>query len=310
MAKINNTGIRGVIVPSITPVDANDQLDEQAFRTHLRFLIDAGVHGIFVGGTAGEGPLLTFREWQRALEVAFEVCDGKTVLLGGAVDTSTARVRERVRVLAAIGYQNFVVTPPFYMKLKFEEEHLRFFGGCRESGVDMNMIPYNIPAYTGSVIPVTVMHDMVSRGWISACKESSEDLTYLSRLLTLCCPSGLRVLVGTEVHAMTALLMGVDGLVPVSANFEPGTFTAMYEARNDRQRLGGLQERVTKLVLNVVLGPRSWIAGVKYAASLRGGISERPVSPTEPLNSAERAEIDLFLAEKHAAINLPKLMKG
>ena len=311
MTKTFNAGIGGVIVPSITPVDANDRVDEHAFRTHLEFLINAGVHGIFIGGTAGEGPLLTFKEWQRALEVAFEVCEGKAVLLGGALDTSTAKVRERVRALAAIGYQNFVVTPSFYMKLKFGEEHLRFFGGCREAGVDMNMIPYNIPSFTGSVIPVTVMHEMVSRGWISACKESSEDLTYVSRLLSLHRESGLRVLIGSELHAMTALLMGADGVVPVCANFEPGTFTAAYEARNDPQRLGPLQERITQLVLNVVLGPRSWIAGVKYAALRHAGVPATPVSPTEPLNSSEREEIDLFLAKTAAPINnQTELMKG
>jgi 4-hydroxy-tetrahydrodipicolinate synthase len=231
------------------------------------------------------------------------------VLLGGAQDTSTARVKERVRVLAAIGYKNFVVTPPFYMKPKLEEEHLRFFGGCRESGVEMNMIPYNIPGHAGCVIPVRVMHEMASRGWINSCKESSEDLTYLSRLLTLCRPCGLRVLIGTELHAMTALLMGADGLVPVSANFEPGTFMAAYQARNEPQRLGLMQDRITKLVLNVVLGPRSWLAGVKYAVSRRGGISERPVSPTEPLNQAERAELDLFLAKEHAAFEQPDRWK-
>src|SRR5579863_2836854 len=127
----NNSDIAGVIVPSITPVDADDRVDEQAFRAHLNFLINAGVHGIFVGGSAGEGPLLTLKEWQRALELAFEVCHGRVPLLAGAIDTSTARVRERVRVLAGIGCKNFVATPPYYLKLRFEEEHLRFFGGCR-----------------------------------------------------------------------------------------------------------------------------------------------------------------------------------
>lgn len=162
----------------------------------------------------------------------------------------------------------------------------------------MNMIPYNIPAFTGSIIPVRVMFEMASRGWVQVCKESSEDLSYLFQLLSACRPAGLRVLIGTELNAMTGLLMGAHGLVPASANFEPDPFTAAYEARNDPQRLGILQDRMTKLVLNVVRRPRSWIAGVKYAVSRRGGISEKPVSPTEPLDAAERAEIERFLEEE------------
>ncbi len=146
------------------------------------------------------------------------------------------------------------------------------------------------------------MYEMANRGWINCCKESSENLAYLSRLLRVCGPAGLRVLIGTELNAMTGLLMGARGLVPACANFEPDTFVAAYEARNDPQRLGVLQERMTKLVLNVVLGPRSWLGGVKFAVSRRRGLSEKPVSPTEPLNSAERLEVDSFLAKEGAFV--------
>ena len=86
---MSKSQIAGVVVPAVTPVDSQDRVDEEAYRGLLRFLIGSGVHGVFVGGTAGEGPLLTLTEWERMSVIAFEECHGKVHLLGGALDTST-----------------------------------------------------------------------------------------------------------------------------------------------------------------------------------------------------------------------------
>jgi hypothetical protein len=65
--------------------------------------------------------------------IAFEECHGKVHLLGGTLDTSTSRVIQRARILATIGYENYVVLPTFYLKLKLPDEHLRLFGECKEA---------------------------------------------------------------------------------------------------------------------------------------------------------------------------------
>src|ERR1039457_2295722 len=164
---MNSNELAGIIVPIITPVDGQDRVDESAYRTLLRRLIKAGVHGVFAGGSAGEGPLLVFQEWERMATIAFEECNGKIHLLGGTMDTSTWRVIERIKILAQIGYQNFVVAPTFYIGAKLPSEHLRLFGECKEQSEGMNMIAYNIPSCTGSIIPTEVMAEMTQRGWIS-----------------------------------------------------------------------------------------------------------------------------------------------
>jgi 4-hydroxy-tetrahydrodipicolinate synthase len=290
-----------VIVPVVTPVDAGDRVDEEAYRGLLRFLIRSGVHGIFVGGTAGEGPLFTLDEWERMSVIAFEECHGKVHLLGGTLDTSTRRVIEKARILAAIGYENYVVLPTFYLKLKLPEEHLRLFGECKEAVSDLNMVVYNLPSIAGSSIPIEVMCEMTRRGWITCCKDTSEDMAYFGRLISEAGPLGLGVLMGSERHAAEALLQGAQGLVPVSANFEPATTIAAYEARKDPEKMKEIHVRICSVVENVLLQPRSWLSGAKYASSSLGFGSGKPISPTEPLNAAERRQIDLFLAPSRSA---------
>ncbi len=288
--------LAGVIVPVTTAVDNDDRVDEADFRGQLRFLIDSGVHGLFVGGTAGEGPLLTSKEWERMSRFAMEENENKVPLLGNASDTSTARVIERIQVLKALGYQHVVIVPPYYVKVKSLDENLRFFGACKEAAGSMNMIAYNIPSCAGSIIPIEAMCQMTSRGWIRYCKDSSEDMEYFGTLLSKAGPLGLRALIGTERHAAKALRMGASGLVPTCANYEPVTFVDAYNARQDDRKLTAYQERITALVENLLLKPRSWLGGAKYAVSKKGFGSGRPVSPIDSLNEEERADIDRFCA--------------
>ena len=300
-ANVSKITITGVVVPVVTPVDGHDRVDENSYRGLLRFLIGAGIHGIFVGGTAGEGPMFILNEWERMCRIAFEECDGKVHLLGGALDTSTTRIIQKARILAAIGYEHYVVLPTFYLKLNFPDEHLRLFGECKEAVSDLNMIVYNLPSIAGSSIPIEVMCEMTRRGWITCCKDTSEDMHYFSRLVSEAGPLGLGVLIGSERHAAEALLKGAQGLVPVSANFEPATYLAAFEARNDPQKMNKIHDRISSIVHNVLLQPRSWLSAAKYASSGLGFGSGKPVSPTEPLTAAERLQIDLFLAPSRSA---------
>jgi dihydrodipicolinate synthase/N-acetylneuraminate lyase len=245
--------------------------------------------------------MLTPGEWERMAGIAFEECHGKVHLLGGTIDTSTSRVIRKARILATIGYENYVVLPTFYLKIKFPDEHLRLFGECKEAVSDLNMVVYNLPSIAGSSIPIEVICQMTRRGWITCCKDSSQDMAYFGRLVSEAGPLGLGVLIGSELHASEALLKGAQGLVPVSANFEPGTYIAAYEARKDPERMKPIQDRISSVVHSVLLQPRSWLSAAKYASSGLGYGSGKPVSPTEPLSPAERHQIDLFLAPSRSA---------
>jgi dihydrodipicolinate synthase/N-acetylneuraminate lyase len=63
-----NLKIRGVIVPSITPFNAQGQIDLAAIKRLVDFLIERGIHGLFPGGTTGEGPLLSITELAKWLK--------------------------------------------------------------------------------------------------------------------------------------------------------------------------------------------------------------------------------------------------
>lgn len=62
---MDQSAIQGIIPPMVTPFRTDDSIDEQAHRTEVRTLIDAGVHGLAVCGSTGEGHTLTIDETRR-----------------------------------------------------------------------------------------------------------------------------------------------------------------------------------------------------------------------------------------------------
>jgi len=286
--------LKGVIVPVITPVDREDRVDEQAFRRVLRFVLDAGVQGVFCGGSAGEGPLLAMREWMRMIEIAAAECKGRGDLLGGAIDTSTARVKEKIKALVDAGYLNIVVAPTYYLVLKSPEEHLRLFGAAKEACGDREMIAYNIPSCTGSEIAVETFREMGKRGWIHYCKESSGNVPYFKGVVAAGKETGFKAFMGDENAIAEGLKAGAAGLVPVCANYEPATFIKAYQAgaRGDAAELARQQERILFIRQRLCLGGVSWVAGVKYSLASLGMGSGEPVAPLQPAGAEQRASID------------------
>ncbi len=290
--------LSGVIPPLLTPTDAQDRVDEPALRRSIRRLIEAGVHGLFVGGTAGEGPLLVEREWFRLMEIAFDETAGRLPLLGGVQDASTRKVVDKVVRLREIGYRWFVVTPTFYIPARTGEEQLRLFAACREASGAMEMIGYNIPQVVGAQVAVETFCEAARRGWMRYCKESSGDLKYLNRLATEGRTAGLRVLMGDERTAADGLRAGAVGLVNLCVNVEPETYLALYKAvvGGDEREAARRQERINRIVDEVVLSGPCFVAGPKYVLNRLGIGRGAPVSPLQPADEAQARRIDRFLA--------------
>jgi 4-hydroxy-tetrahydrodipicolinate synthase len=289
--------LAGVIVPLLTPTDPEDRVDEPALRQSIDRLLAARVHGLFVGGSAGEGPLLTDPEWGRLLEITHDAVRGRCPVLAGVQDTSTARVVGRIGRAWAIGYRFYVFTPTYYVAVRTPAEHRRLFEVCREAAGGMEMIPYNLPQVVGASFAVETLCEGARKGWFRYCKESSGDDAYLHRLLSEGRAQGLKVLAGNERGAGTALLAGAVGLVPVCANIEPETYVRLWEAARDGNapEVHRLQERIETLVEHLVLSGPCWLAGPKYALAQLGIGRGVPVSPLEPVGADQAQRIAALL---------------
>jgi 4-hydroxy-tetrahydrodipicolinate synthase len=292
------TKLGGIIPPMITPTDERECVDEPALRRFVDWLIAAGVHGLFVGGSAGEGPLLVEREWTRLAEIVFDQARSRVPLLIGVQDTSTRKVLDKVRRAREIGYHYYVLTPTFYNPCRSAGEQLRLYGACVEAAAPMELVAYNIPQLTGSSVSVDTFCELARRGWIRYCKESSGDLPFVRELVARGKDVGLEVLMGDEANAAAGLMAGAKGLVNLCISVEPATYLRLLTAVQERDQ-GGIdrcQTRINALVQNLALITPSFVAGPKYVLGKRGFGSGRPLSPQEPVDEAAARKIDAFMA--------------
>ena len=65
---MDTTFVRGLIPALITPMTCDEALDEAGLERLLNYVIAAGAHGVFAGGTAGESWALSVEEKIRLYE--------------------------------------------------------------------------------------------------------------------------------------------------------------------------------------------------------------------------------------------------
>jgi dihydrodipicolinate synthase/N-acetylneuraminate lyase len=288
-------GVKGVIVPVITPVDDNGRIDEQSMRSVIRRCLKADTDGVFVGGSSGMGPMLTESQWQLCMETAFDEAGPEVLLLGGIICTSSQIAKERIKILERIGYKYIAVTPTYYITLTNEQEFEKHFDICRQA-TDMEMVVYNIPSCTNSQIPLTVLEKMARSGWFHAMKESSGDRGYFESALRILQKYDINILQGNEPDIEWGLSIGAGGIVPVCANYEPSTFVAAWTAaqKGDKKRLQEAQKRIDRVRDVLIVQPENWISGVMYGLSTQNIGNGKPLAPLIEISEESKKLINNF----------------
>lgn len=294
----------GVVPPVCTPLTPERELDVPSLERLAAFLIDAGMHGLFVTGSTGEVAYLPDEVRYRTLEVVAGVAAGQVPVLAGVIDTTTPRVIAHARAARAAGADALVATAPFYAPTHPTE----FPGHFRaiRAAVDLPLIAYDIPSSVGSKLPADVVAELAADGTLAALKDSSGDLEGLREVLAVTDATALRCYSGSETLADLGLFLGAHGLVPGIGNVDPHGYLRLYEAarrqdwdtaRAEQTRLGRLFELIR------VGGPRmgrysSAIGAFKEGLVARGVITSATTSlPMVPLDDAEREAVRRHLAE-------------
>lgn len=241
------TKFAGVMPPILTPLKDEGTVDAPALRRHTDSLIGAGCRGIFVCGSTGEGPNLTLLSWQEAVEAVVEAVAGRVPVYAGAIEVSLARTKEKLSMLGKLGADAAVITAPFYFRHEGADLLEYFRRAADASSVDVLL--YNIPQMVACDIPADIILEAAKIERIIGVKDSSGDWQLMQTMLQQRTRDDFEILCGSELMMGAAVLFGADGIIPGSANFNPGLTVALYEAAKsgDRERTAELQEKLARL---------------------------------------------------------------
>ena len=98
--------------------DEDLEVDLEATRQHVRFLIDGGLNEsnsvILAVGAAGDFPTMSFEERLRVAEAIIQEANGRIPVVMGVQTTNTRELVELIRAAKTLGAEYVQVSPPYY----------------------------------------------------------------------------------------------------------------------------------------------------------------------------------------------------
>ena len=221
----------GVIVPLLTPLDATGRIDERAAECLLDYVLGAGVHGIFILGSTGEGDSLSQATQHRFAEFVASVVKDRAPLLLGAMQPGTEAVIDFLKACPVPqAFRAAVVGVPYYRFLHCEAEVRDHFRRIHEA-TGMPLVVYNFPHPSSRVLTPDIVARLMEYEGIVGYKDSSGQLGELQEFLVRRpARSDLCVYQGDPALSLASLAIGCDGLIPGTANFIPAVFVELYRA--------------------------------------------------------------------------------
>ena len=111
---MTNNRIKGVMVPILTPLSPDHEVDVSSLRRLVNYLLDNGVHGIWAAGTTGEFAALTDEQRRTAIETVVDEVAGRVPVIG---NVSTAGTQLAINLGLSVresGLDGIAATPPYY----------------------------------------------------------------------------------------------------------------------------------------------------------------------------------------------------
>lgn len=221
---------RGVIPAIPTPFTADGRhVDEDALRRVVRYVVDAGVHGIMTTGGTGEFPHLSRDERRRVAEVVVEETAGAVSIFAGTAACSTVEAIALMEDAAAAGADAAILVPPFYFPLP-DEMLFDFFVEVARAHV-LPVVVYNNPLYTGNPLPPALIASLMDVENIVGLKQSADDLGQLVEALRLSEHSGRPLCTGVDSQFYAALCVGAQGIFSTAAAIVPAQVVRLYDVQ-------------------------------------------------------------------------------
>ncbi len=293
--------LRGIIPPMVTPLLDYDTLDAAGLERLIEHILGGGVHGLFILGTTGEAPSLSYRLRQELIERTCRQVNGRVPVLVGITDTAFVESVRMAGIAAAAGAAAVVLAPPYYFSPSQTElleylEHL-----VRQ--LPLPLFLYNQPAHTKVPFEIDTVRRAAELPGVVGIKDSSTNMIYFHRLVSLFQdrPDFTR-LVGPEELLAEAVLLGGHGGVPGGANLHPRLYVQLYEAARDRDldHVAALHRQVLRVSsgLYALGGYGAGVAkGLKCALSILGICVDFLAEPFPRLDPSQRTRVEQELRD-------------
>lgn len=234
----------------VTPLNADETLDETSLRRLVDFLVDAGVHGIWSMGTTGEFAALPEAERAKGVRATVEQVGGRVPVIANIGDSSTALALRHAKHAVDAGADAIALTPPHYY-LHSMDEMLTHFRTMKQAYPGLPLLIYNIPQTVKVKMTVPTTLVLAREGTVQGIKDSQNDLRWFRMLAVAIREEGLedqfRLFLGTRILCDAGQIIGAHGAIPATSNVAPAAAAEAWEAATSGDY--GLAARAQEIVM-------------------------------------------------------------
>jgi 4-hydroxy-tetrahydrodipicolinate synthase len=287
----------GIFPAVTTKFNEDDSLDHAEMERCFGLQIDAGVDGLIVGGSLGEGPMLSFDEKLAVLKTAQKVAGRKPVLLT-VNEAGTREGAALARLAAKAGASGLMVVPsPIYHTNP--DETVATLSAVANAGGLPVMIYSNRIAYRVDVT-VEIMEALEANPLFVAIKESSDDIRRSTDIINRF-GGRFDLFTGVDNLAFEALSVGAIGWVAGLVTAFPKETVAIYRLMKAGRRDEALAiYRWFRPLLDLDVSTYL-VQNIKLAEVLAIGTNDRVRMPRTPLSGARRAAVEKVVRDALAS---------
>jgi len=278
------------VMPAVTTKFTNeDTLDLEMFKVNIHAQLEAGVHGIILGGTLGEASTLTDDEKRVIVRETVAIVAGKVPVIMNVAEQTTKAAIAAVEKAKEDGASGLMMLPPMRYKAD-DRETVTYFKAVANS-TDLPIMIYNNPVDYGIEVSLYMFEELLNDcPNIQAVKESTRDISNITRMKNRF-GNRLAILSGVDTLALESLVLGADGWVAGLVDAFPAETVAIYTL----VKAGRINEAleiyrwflpVLELDINSKL-----VQNIKLAEVATGIGTENVRAPRLPLIGTERKQV-------------------
>jgi N-acetylneuraminate lyase len=172
--------------------------------------------------------LLSIAARETMAEAAIRTVNGRVPVMihVGAINTGDAVTL--ARHAEAAGADAVSAVPPFYYSYSFEA--IRDHYAAIAEATELPLYLYFIPGATGTAISPEQLLEICAIDGVAGFKYTSQDLYYLSRVMSLRDPARTNILSGPDELFMLCLALGAEGAIGTTYNFMPRLYVDIMES--------------------------------------------------------------------------------
>lgn len=285
---------QGVYAALMTPFKADGSVDYDALQVLADHCIDSGLTGLYVGGSTGEGFLLTEEERMEVFRVVGKHMAGKCDLFAhvGAISTDSA-VR-MAKVAEESGFDAVSAVAPFYYS--FPLEAIKTYYSDIMHATTLPMLMYNFPNAGGFNGMLDVVNSFIQDDKLLGIKHTSQNLFELEQFKHL--ERDLVVFNGFDEMLVAGLSMGADGGIGSTYNFMPKIILDIYNSFNqgDIAAAQKAQDKANRIISAMIpFGVFQMEKEILTNLGLPVGECRKPFLPLSAEGKAKAKEIALSL---------------